>query len=250
MKSKNFIEEYRRFLKENSDSERAIQEKRYLYSDLAHYWVSVWKRREYFRRYKKELAELNKKEVIDLALLAWKDDYFEVRALALTVLDINASELDISDMPLVEKLMRESKGWAFLDSLIVPLMPEILKKDKCAYDYLKKWIADDDFWARRSALLAQLLFFRKGEGNKKLFFEMAESQFDEDWIDRVYSDKLLRKRARFFIRKAIGWTLREMSSKDPESVAMFLKRNKTKMSGLSFKEGSRKLPEKLSRQLG
>ena len=282
MSKEKIIEAYRKFLVANSDAERAIQEKRYLYSDLDHYGVSVWKRREFYQQYQKEISSLSKKEAIELAQHSWSDDYFEVRAFALSVLEINSSKLDISDIPLIEKFMRESKGWAFLDSLIIPLMPSILEKDKEAYQYLKKWIGDDDFWVRRSALLAQLLLFRKGKGdkiprsfvrgipsdkldsrsptrhkspdsiarNKKLFFNMAESQFDESWIDEVYKDKHMRSRAKFFIRKAIGWTLREMSVKDPESVAEFLKKNKNKMSGLSFKEGSRKLPEKLKKQLG
>jgi 3-methyladenine DNA glycosylase AlkD len=241
MDKEKLIDNYRIFLIENSDSDRAIQEKRYLYSDLKHYGVSVWKRREYFRKHQKDLSELTKKEAVNLALKAWKDDYFEVRALALSLLEINSHKLDKSDMPIIEKLMRDSKGWAFLDSLIIPLIPSILEKDKSVYEYLQKWIKDKDFWVRRSALLAQLLLFRKGKGDKKIFFEMAESQFDEIWIDKVYSDKLIRTRARFFIRKAIGWMLREMSAKDPESVTKFLKKNKNKMSGLSYREGSRKL---------
>ncbi len=62
-------------------------------------------------------------------------------------------------------------------------------------------------------------------------------------------DKLQNKRAKFFIRKAIGWTLREMSQKDPKVVFEFLKANKNKMSGLSFREGSRKLPESFRKKI-
>ena len=152
---------------------------------------------------------------------------------------------------LIEKLMRESNGWAFLDSLIIPIMPLLFEKDsREVYKYLKKWIEDDDFWVRRSALLAQVLPFRANKGgDKNLFFELATSQFDESWIEEKYKDPEKRKRARFFIRKAIGWAIREISKKDPETAFDFLQKHKGEMSGLSFREGSRKLPEDLQKKL-
>ena len=251
MGTKKFIKDYRKYLEENFNPERAVKEKQYLYSDLKHYGLPVWKVTAYAKGLKPQILKLPKPQLIQLVKALWSQPSHEEKSLALDVLTLRADNLTIKDVPLIEKLMRESRGWALLDGLIIPLMPFILVKDKTAYRYLKTWIKDKDFWVRRSALLTQLLFFRKGVGgDKNLFFKLAESQFDESWIDKVYADTLTRSRARFFIRKAIGWTLREMSVKDPESVAEFLKKNKNKMSGLSFKEGSRKLPEKLSRQLG
>jgi len=244
MDVKKFVVDYKKYLKQNADPKRAVNEKAYLYSDLKHYGLSVWTRRKFSNEHEKELKTLSKKDVIDLALELWGSPYHEERAMGLTIIGFHKEKLDISDMPLIEKIMRESKGWAFLDSSIIPFMHEILQKDKGGYDFLKRWIKDDDFWVRRSALLAQLLFFRSNKGgNKKLFFNFARSQFDEKWIDEKYKDKLSNKRAKFFIRKAIGWALREMSQKDPKAVFDFLEENKGRMSGLSFREGSRKLPE-------
>jgi len=248
MKNK-FIEQYQQFLKQNTDSEKAKKEKAYLYSNLEHYGASLWERRKFVNEYMKEIKSWDKKTALRMARKFWAMPSFEERAMGLTILNIHADELDISDMQLIEKMMRESKGWAFLDSLIIPIMPKIIEKEKKAYKYLKKWINDDDFWVRRSALLAQLLFFRKGDGgDKKLFFDMAESQMDENWIDELYKGEM-KKRAKFFIRKAIGWTLREMSGKDPRIVVKFTKKNKQKMSGLSYREATRKLPEKYKKLL-
>lgn len=242
--SQVFIKEYRDYLQKNFNRERAVNEKRYLYSDLKHYGVSVWQMDAYFKFHKKELEDLSKKEVVGLVKILWAAPSHEEKSMALRVLQLHKDKLNISDIPFIEILMRESRGWALLDELIIPLMPEILSKDKKAYSVLNKWIVDDDFWVRRSALLAQNLFFRIGEGgDPKFFFTLARSQFDEEWIDKIYTNQLQRKRARFFIRKAIGWALREMSGKKPDIVFKFLKENKNKMSGLSFKEGSRKLPK-------
>lgn len=257
----DIIRDIDKFLKDNYNEEKAIKEKNYLYSDLKHMGVTTWDTRKFFKQYKKELDKLSKTEILSLINILWNTDIYEKRSFALGILNQRKDLLDITDMPLIEKMMRESQGWGFLDNLIIPIMPTILDKDKKAYSYLKKWIKDDDYWVRRSALLAQILFFRENRGDKDLFFRLAESQFDESWIDKLYKDRkdlendtfkeqnLLKSRAKFFIRKAIGWSLREIAQKDPKSAYSFLKKNKDKMSGLSFKEGSRKLPDKYLKKL-
>ncbi|MBN1162484.1 DNA alkylation repair protein [Patescibacteria group bacterium] len=242
--------EYLEFLEQNSDKERADKEKAYLYSECKHYGVSTPKNREFTRKHKKELQALDKKSTLQYVEYFWSKPSYEEKNLALTILNYHKNELSTKDMPLVERLMSESRGWVFLDNLIIPLMPTILERDPKAYSYLKKWIKDDDYWVRRSALLAQILFFRENKGgNKELFFELAKSQFDESWINEKYKDPLQRKRARFFIRKAMGWSIREISNKDPKTALNFLKKHKKELSGLSFRDGSRKLPVALQKEL-
>ena len=53
----------------------------------------------------------------------------------------------------------------------------------------------------------------------------------------------------FFIRKAIGWTLREISAKDPEAVFRYLAEVGDRASRLTRREGSRRLPEHLRKRL-
>jgi 3-methyladenine DNA glycosylase AlkD len=48
----------------------------------------------------------------------------------------------------------------------------------------------------------------------------------------------------FFIRKAIGWVLREVSKKDPAAVAAFLREHRADVSGLTMREGAKYLPAK------
>lgn len=253
------IQDYKSYLKDNFDPVRAVKEKAYLYSDLKHYGVSAQKSKAFFRTNRKALKGLSKKDALKLVKKLWKQPSHEERNFGVGVLNLHSDKLKLSDMPLIEKLMIESKGWALLDNLIIPIMPVMIKKDPRAYSYLKKWAKEDDYWVRRSAILAQLLFFRRNEnGDKDLFFRLSEKLFDESWIDKVYPNKGLKsteqtklqnKRAKFFIRKAIGWALREMSTKDPKSAYKFLLKNRGKMSGLTFREGSRKLPDRYKNKL-
>ncbi len=56
------------------------------------------------------------------------------------------------------------------------------------------------------------------------------------------------KEERFFIRKAVGWSLREIANVEPEVAFNFVNRYKHNMSGLTFREATRKLSAKF-RQL-
>ena len=249
MNQSQFITNYQKFLRANTNKEHAQKAKAYLYSDLKHYGIGTVPRHQFFLSHQKELATLTKPQALALTRKLWSLPSFEERALALGILNLHGPKLDKSDMPLIERLMRESRGWAFLDNLIIPLMPGLLEKNPSLYQYLNKWIKDNDFWVRRSALLAQLLFFRAGRGGRpKLFFQLAKSQLNESWINKVYEDTESRKRARFFIRKAIGWSLRELSIKNPQAVLSFVQKHKSKMSGLTLREATRKIPASLSKQ--
>lgn len=56
-------------------------------------------------------------------------------------------------------------------------------------------------------------------------------------------------RKEFFIRKAIGWGLREMAKANPGEAFDFLIKVKNKASGLTLREGSKRLPEKMKKAI-
>jgi 3-methyladenine DNA glycosylase AlkD len=92
---------------------------------------------------------------------------------------------------------------------------------------LGSWAKDGDLWVRRTALLAQHDALRAGAGDFGLF-------------ERIAASLLVEKE--FFIRKAIGWVLREVSKKRPELVFGFIARHRSDMSGLTLREASKYLP--------
>lgn len=102
------------------------------------------------------------------------------------------------------------------------------------YPEVRKWSKSKHMWTRRAAILVHVLPARK----KMLAGEYAWPTFAE----------LLHEKE-FFIRKAIGWTLRECAKHYPEEVFEFIREHKTKMSGLTFREASRNLPETMRKRL-
>jgi 3-methyladenine DNA glycosylase AlkD len=77
----------------------------------------------------------------------------------------------------------------------------------------------DDIWKRRSAILAQLGF--KGATDRKLLYDCMRTSLG---------------RPEFFLRKAIGWALRQHAWTDPREVLRFVKTNEKRLSPLSRRE--------------
>jgi 3-methyladenine DNA glycosylase AlkD len=57
------------------------------------------------------------------------------------------------------------------------------------------------------------------------------------------------KDERFFIRKAMGWALRELATCQPEWVLRFVQKYQSEMAGLTYREATRKLPPEFQEQL-
>jgi 3-methyladenine DNA glycosylase AlkD len=76
-------------------------------------------------------------------------------------------------------------------------------------------------------MLSLMPELRAGAGHFALFAGFASTMIEEK---------------EFFIRKAIGWVLREVSKKRPELVEPFLSRHIAVVSGLTLREGSKYLP--------
>jgi 3-methyladenine DNA glycosylase AlkD len=66
------------------------------------------------------------------------------------------------DLPLLERLVRDSKTWAYVDGLAGDVLGELLIRHPRTAPKLDRWAKDPDFWVRRSALLAQIKPLKNG----------------------------------------------------------------------------------------
>jgi 3-methyladenine DNA glycosylase AlkD len=83
----------------------------------------------------------------------------------------------------------------------------------------------EDKWVRRIAMLHQLGW--RGETDTTRLFEYALA---------------LAPETDFFIRKAIGWALRDYARHDPQVVSKFLALNRNSLSALTVREAAKHLP--------
>jgi 3-methyladenine DNA glycosylase AlkD len=213
--------------------ERAANEKRYLKSDLAFFGVSVPAARKIVSSVMIGRA-LGHDEVIRLVEMLWSRPVHECRMAAVEVLEASHSRLEPGDIQLIERLLRESRTWALVDGLAASVAGPLVENFPVLNRTLDRWSKDEDFWMRRSALLALLLPIRKGGGDFERFGRYADAMLEEK---------------QFFIRKAIGWVLREASKKRPDLVYAWLEPRTGRISGVTFREAIRYLTREQQEEL-
>ncbi len=208
-------------LRSAGDAQRAEGEKRYLKSELEHVGASVPVIRRTVKTVLRSAGALNHDELIDAVRTLWARPVHECRMAAVELLALRAEALEPADIELIERMLRESRTWALVDGLAASIAGPLVERYPALCIDLDRWAVDDDFWIRRSALLALLLALRRGEG-------------DFDRFGR-YADMMLEERE-FFIRKAIGWVLRDMARKRPDLVFDWLLPRAGRASGVTIRE--------------
>ena len=205
-------------------SKRAIGEKAYLKSDLTFVGATVNDVRAAVR----ELApRMGHDELIATATALWEPPIHERRTAAVILLARSAGQLDTDDLPFVERLVRESRTWALLDYLAVDVLGAMVRADPEGMRApLDGWSTDADFWVRRASLLAELRPIREGAQVDR-FLARADRMLDE---------------REFFIRKAIGWVLREAGKGRPGDVVAWLGPRTHRASGVTMREAVKRLP--------
>lgn len=221
------VAEFGAELKSVGDPARAAYERSYLKSELEHYGVRVPAMRAATRKLLRRVPH-ERSPTLALAEELWKTGVHELRMAAVEVLSERAELLLASDLALLERLLRDARTWALIDGLAPQVVGPLVERHPELAATLARWASDPDFWLRRSALLAYLLPMRRGE---PVFAEFA-----------ALADPLLENRE-FFIRKAIGWVLRERSKKRPNEVFEWLQPRRHRASGLTLREAGKYLTE-------
>ncbi len=213
--------------------ERAVQEKRYLKSDLEFFGVTTPEMRRTVKAAVRNYPGLDGPGMVAWAVALWREPVHEQRAAAVEILTLAAPRLVAGDLATVEQLLRESRTWAYVDVLAGNVAGEIALRHPTgawpagAWPRIDAWATDEDFWVRRSSLLALLRGIRAGTPDLARFTRYAEPMLPEK---------------EFFIRKAIGWVLREISRRDPAWVAKWTEDHIAEISGVTFREAVRRLP--------
>ncbi len=217
-------------LRAEATPERAVHEKAYLKSDLTFLGASIPVTRQTARAFKRAHSAMTPAERRALVAALWDTPVHELRGVGVALMELSVKQLDPdADLPLVESCLRAAGTWAHVDWLAIKVAGPLLARRADRVAVLDRWAADADFWMRRSALLAELDALKDGGGDWETFERLASGMITE---------------REFFIRKAIGWVLREVSKKNPAPVAAFLCAHRADVSGLTMREGAKYLPAK------
>ncbi|MEZ4438460.1 MAG: DNA alkylation repair protein [Polyangiaceae bacterium] len=212
-------------LRARGRAERAEKERAYLKSDLDHLGVSVPETRATLKELWKT-HRLSADQALTLAEQLYDLGIYEPRLAGALWLERVALTGD--QLPRLEALIRRSKTWALVDPLAVHVLGKLVVAEPALNAELDRWILDDDFWIRRSAMLALLGPLRRGGGDWDRFVRYADDQLDDK---------------EFFIRKTIGWILREVARKRPQLVIGFIAPRTHRASGVTMREVVKPLDE-------
>jgi len=214
--------------------QRAASEKAYLKSDLEFTGTPVPAIRATVRAWCRARPDLTHAELIAVTEALWARPVHECRMAAVELLDANVGVLRPGDAALIERMLRTARTWALVDGLASNVMGELTERHPELTAVLDRWAGDEDFWLRRSAMLALLVPLRRGEGDFGRF--------------AGYADQMLEEKE-FFIRKAIGWILRDTAKRRPELVTDWLEPRAHRASGVTMREAVKPLPPEVAARL-
>ncbi len=206
-----------------ADSEKGEKMAAYMKTDMPFYGVQAGPRRQIGRQLRNRFRPSSNREYRTQVETLWSLDHREEKYLAIGVAVANAEFVRVENLDLYERLIREGAWWDFVDEIAAHLIGNVLVADRDrTAPILEQWICDPDMWIRRAAILSQL--GRKEATDEAMLFRFAVARAHEK---------------EFFIRKAIGWALRDYARTNPDAVRHLLETNE--FSGLTRREASKHL---------
>ncbi|WP_251445873.1 DNA alkylation repair protein [Microbacterium sp. USTB-Y] len=202
--SSRLAAEIRENLRAAADPALAPGQQAYMKSAMPFLGVRVPETRRLATQAARGVADVD--ELREAALDLWREaEYREERyaAQALMALRPLRGLLDLLDVH--EEMIRTGAWWDHVDE-VAHRLADLLDAhpDELAVE-LRVWADDEDFWIRRAAIIAQLQ--RKDRVDHALLSDVIEANLGD---------------GEFFIRKAIGWALRDHARADPDWVRAFV----------------------------
>ena len=157
------------------------------------------------------------------ALTLWRDAAFREEryaAINLTGLRRAASFQTLEALPMYEEMIVSGAWWDYVDAIAAHRIGPLLRRfPDPMKPIMLTWSRSDDLWKRRTSIICQLSF--KKETDLDLLYACIEPSLPS---------------REFFLRKAIGWALRQYSWTDPAEVVRYVSANEDRLSPLSKRE--------------
>jgi 3-methyladenine DNA glycosylase AlkD len=127
-------------------------------------------------------------------------------------------------LPTAHTLITTKSWWDTVDGLATRVVGPIVARHPDSRATMDDWLATDELWLIRTAILHQLTY---------------RGATDAAWLFAACAARA--EHPDFFIRKAIGWALRQYARIDPEAVRRFVAEHRDRLSALSIREATKHL---------
>jgi len=222
------VAQIRKGLADVADPQRAPAMQAYMKSELPFFGVPAPAARRVFRAAIDAHPPPDRESWLDSVAALWDEaEHREERygALALARHRRYRPLQDADLLPFYAQLVRSGAWWDLVDDIASHLVgPILLSHRETAAPVVRGWSTDDDRWLRRTSVICQL------GAKDRTDVDLLTAAIDANVDDRD-----------FFLRKAIGWALREHARTDPDWVRAFVAARSDRLSGLSRREALKHL---------
>jgi 3-methyladenine DNA glycosylase AlkD len=206
-----------------ADPAKAPEMKRYMKSSMPYFGVQAPAQRRVFAAVFAAHPLPDRTAWEDAVRTIWRAaGHREERygAVALTGHRLYRAHQDPETVSLYEELIVDGAWWDFVDELAIRRLGPILRAHpEPMAAAMRAWSRDPNLWKHRSAIICQV-----GSG------AATDTELLAECIDATIDDR------DFFIRKGIGWALRQHGKRDPTWVRAFVAARGDRLSGLSRRE--------------
>lgn len=212
-------------LRVHADAQRALEMKAYLRGQFEFLGVQTPTRRLACKPLPQPPKDAE--VLMRLAQALWQKPEREFRYVACDLLAKNAKLFGTADLPAFKQLLQKDPWWETVDGLS-GVIGDIVFNDhlqgKPSQETMDKWLHDNDFWVRRSAMIHQLGWRLQTDTHRLGHYALRLSSENE-----------------FFIRKAIGWAFRDYAKWHPEFVRQFMQKHGASFSNLTVREAMKNI---------
>jgi 3-methyladenine DNA glycosylase AlkD len=180
---------------------------------------------------KKHVKGVSTENLLPIMESLWEYQIFEPRMAGIQIIEIYSKKGDISiALDLISRWIDDIDTWSLTDPLCTVCLGTLLIRDpKKIEPALTSWRKSENFWRRRATILPYLHL------SKKSFYKKEYLERIIDAMRPHLTDK------EFFVGKAVGWVLRELSKREPKAVRAFIDENRDTATKLVIREGMKKL---------
>ncbi|MGW1064296.1 DNA alkylation repair protein [Streptomyces aureus] len=202
-----------------ADPERAASMRAYMKDIAPFLGLTTPERRALARAVLRDTARPDERDCAALALRCWQLPEREYQYFAVDYLRRHVSRLSSGFLPVAWHLVSTASWWDTVDLLAAHVVGGLVAADPRLRADMDAWIEDDDLWVVRTALLHQLRYKQDTDTGRLFAYCVRQSGHPD-----------------FFVRKAVGWCLREYAKTDPDAVRDFVARERTRLAPLSVRE--------------
>jgi 3-methyladenine DNA glycosylase AlkD len=210
-------------LKANADGGLATGMERYMRDQFPFFGIPAPIRKELLKPTYADWQELSLEAAWAAVEWWWMQKERECQYVAMDLIQRRQKEFRVGHLDLIESLIIRKSWWDTVDFLAANLAGPVLRRfPEKMVPVTSRWNKSDNLWLRRTSIIFQLKY-REEVREDLLFGYCANCAHEQD----------------FFIRKAIGWALRQYAKTKPERVMHFLSLHR--LSPLSLKEAQKSM---------